>query len=361
MAHHTFYRYIMWHETTGQRSAVGTAAPTSHPTLAPAKVRVGHRSIARRLEEFGRPMARCIPQARLEGTSSQTHTRATTAPERDTEDEVGEVSVKRSTLSRVLNRPLDLRAYRHTDRETLSCILSSKPCLATVTEHGMELSETGAPRTPEGRTGHCRVGAHRVAPHKKPHDGKHISFSWMKVAFCSSPMSGAPGHPADRHRTSTIGSSRTGSLRLGPSAFLPTGDMWASLCNSDRIISNITTSRSICGISFGICVDRLSCCGIGDRFTVSTPSYRSSRNTHDWTQSFSQPTRLSSTRRSISGTEPTMLSPIASPTHNRISTTDYIPSPADCDLHRNVSGHAFMRVGCRGSVDLSFLYLYEAQ
>jgi len=358
----SFYSYIVWHETTGKRSTVGTPPPTSHPTLAPEKVRVGHSSIARRLEELDRTMARGIQETRDQGTSSQTHTRASTPPEQGTESEVGEVSLERSALGRVLDRPVDFRAYCHTDRETLSCNLSSEPCLATVTEHGMELSETRAPSAPEGRRGHCRVGAKRVASDKKkPHDVALISYSWMKVDFCSSPMSGAPGHHGDRHSTSIIGSSKIESLLLGPSAFLHTGDMPDCTCSSVRTASNITTSRSSCSISFGICVGLLFCCGIGERFTVIIPSNRSLRNTHDWTQSFSLPTRLNSTRPNISGIEPTLLSPIASLTLSRISTTDYIPLLADCDLPSNVSGHAFMQVGCRGSADLLFLYLCEAQ
>src|SRR4030067_1801110 len=96
MAPMLFYSYIVGQHTTGNRSTVGTPPPTSHPTLPPEKVRVVHSSIARRLEELDRTMARGIQETRDQGTSSQTHTRASTPPEQGTESEVGERSLERS-------------------------------------------------------------------------------------------------------------------------------------------------------------------------------------------------------------------------------------------------------------------------
>jgi len=362
MAHLIFYSYISWYETTRKRSTVGTPPPTGDRTAAPEQIRVGHRSVARRFEELCCSMARGLQETWLQGTPSQTHPGASTPPLDSTESEARKVSAERSHCSGIFNRSLDLRAYSQSDRETFPCELSPEPCLATVAEHRVELSKTRTPCTPKGRTSHSALGTAGMAPNKKkPQNLAPISYSWMKVDFCSSQMYGAPGHQEARHLTSTIGSSRTESLPLGPSASLHVGVTPDFTCSSARAASNIEMSSSFCSISSGTCGDRLCCCGIGERSTAIIPSDRSLTNDQDCIQNFSLPTRLNLTRRNTSGIGPISLSPIASPTLSRISTVGCIRSHADSELPRNGSSHAFMRVDCLGGNNTLFLYLCEAQ
>src|SRR5436309_2992616 len=221
MAHLIFNSYIAWHETTRKRSTVGTPPPTGDPPSAPEQDRVGHRSIARRLEELCCPMARGLQETWLESAASETHTRASTALIESTEGEACKVSAERSHRGRIFNRSLDLGADSQSDRETFPCELSPEPCLATVARHGMELSKTRAPRAPKERRSHSALDTARMATHnKKPQNLAPISYSWMKVDFCPSPMSGEPGPPGARRRTSTIGSNRIESLPLAHSASL---------------------------------------------------------------------------------------------------------------------------------------------
>jgi len=362
MAHMLFYSYIRGHETTRERSSVGTPPPTGHPTVAPEEVRVGHSSIACGVQELHRPMARGVQETWLRGTPSQTDTRASTPLEPGTESEVGKVSVERPDGSWVFNRFMDLAADLQTDRKTLPCELSPKPCLAAATEHGMELSETGTPGTPERRRGHCALGSTRVASDKKkPHDLAPISYSWMKAGFCSSPMCDALGLQEARHRTSTIGSSRTESLPLGPSASLQVGGTLDCTCSSARAASNIVTSRFSCSISSGTCADRSCCCGIGERSTVIMPSEHSLTNAQDCIQNSSLLMRLNSIQPNTSGIEPTLLSPIPFPPLSHISTADSTGSHASSEAPRNASRRVFMQADCLGDGDTAFLYLCEAQ
>jgi len=362
MAHLDFYSYLACHETTRKRSPVGTPPPTGHPTVAPEEISVGHSSIARCIEELHRSVARGIQQTWLQGTPAQTHSWASTPPDDGTKGAVGKVPVERFDGSGVLDRFVDLATDLQTDREAPPRDLSPEPCLAAIARHGMELSETGTPGAPERRGRHCPLGTARMASDKKkPHDLAPISYSWMKVDSCSSPTYGVRGHQGVRHRTSTIGSSRTESLPLGPSACLHVGDTPDFTCSSGRAASNIQMSRSSCSICLGTCADQLSCCGIGERYTVIIRSDRSWRNTQDSIQNFSLPMHLNSTQPNTSGIEPTLHSPIASPTPNRISTFGCIRSHADCGLLRNVSGHVFTQADCLGGDETAFLYLCETQ
>jgi len=362
MAHLIFYSYIAWHETTRKRPTVGTPPPTGDPAAAPEQNRVGHSSIARCLEELCCPMARGLQKTWLESAAAETHAGASTPLVDSAENEARKVSAERSDCGRVFNRSLDLGADSQSDRETFPCDLSPESCLATLARHGMEMSKTRTPRTPKERRSHSALDTARLATDKKkPQNLAPISYSWMKVGFCSSPMFGAPGLQEARHRTSTIGSSKIESLPLGLSAYLHSGDTPDFTCSSDRATSTMKMSSSSCCISLGTCEDRLCCCGIGEPSTVIIPSNRSLISIQDCIQSFSLRTRPNLTRRNTSGIEPTSLSLIASPTLSRICRVVCIRLHAGSELLRNVSSRVFMRVDCLEKNDSLFLYLCEAQ
>ena len=362
MALMLFYSYIPWHETTRKRPAVGTPPPTGDPAFGQEQVRVGHSSHSQCIEELSHSMARGLQEAWFEGTPSQTHAWASAAVVHSTEKETGKVSLERSPGHRLLNRPLDIAAYRQADRKTLPCELSSESCLAATSEDGMELPEAGTPSAPKGRRSDCPVETERLAPHKKkPQYLAPISYSWMKAAFCSSPMCDAHGHPEVRHRTSTIGSSRTESPPSALLASLHAGDTPDFTCSSARAVSSIAMSKFSCSIFSGTCEDRLYCCGIAEQSTVIILSNRSLTNIRDSIQNSSPLMRLNLTRRNTSGTGRILRSPILSPTLGCNSITDCIPSRSSSELPRSVSGRAFMQVDCHGEDEILSLYLCEPQ
>ena len=357
-----FYSYIAWHETTRNSPTTGEASPTRYPVTGEGNDGVGDRPLDRRLEEFRCTMARRIPAQRCKSTSPKTNSRASLSIVRPPEEGVDPNTFRGPSGCRVWNGPLDAEASCPSDQEAVPDQLSSESSLAAPGTTGMELSETRTSCPPTGRKGNRTLESDRLASHKKkPHDLAPISYSWMKAAFYSSPMSGGPGRRGARPRISTTGSNRIEYLRSAHSASLQAGGTSGSICSSGRTVLRIQMSRSSWDISSVTSADPSCCCGIGGQSTVTAPSNRSLTDTRECTQSSFLPMHPNSTRRSTSGIDPTLRSPTASRRVSCSSEAGSMASRAGSARLNNASGHVFMQATYRGGDEISFLYLCESQ
>lgn len=225
MAHLHFCSYIAGHETTREPATTGEAPPAGYPVAPTRQDSVGGGALAGRVQEFCGTMARGAQAQGLERASSQRYSWASSATIRCPESTLSKVSPPRTFGSRILDRPVDLTAHCQAHREALSCVISPQPRVATVAEHGLELSEAGAPRAAEGRTGDRTLETGSLArDKKKPQDVVPTWSFWMKAVSYSFPTSNAPGPPKGRRPISTTGSDKIGYRPLPPSAFLPNRD-----------------------------------------------------------------------------------------------------------------------------------------
>jgi transposase len=177
MSHLDSSGYIMWHETTRHPATAGEAPPASYPALGAGELRVGRCSMDCCLQELCGAMARCIQTPRDTWPSCQRHPRTPAPHVGEPKGTAGKVSSPRSAGSRIFHRPVDAGAYSGTHREVVSHCLPSQPCVAVVTEHGVELSEAGTPCPPEGRTGDCTLETSALVRDKKTaRRGAHLVF-----------------------------------------------------------------------------------------------------------------------------------------------------------------------------------------
>lgn len=362
MAQMFFSDYIMWHETTRYSPTAGEAPPTSYPALERGENSVGCSSGDVRLEEFRRTLARCLQSAWHTRTAPKADSWETSAHVGCPKGATGNVASEGPLGSRILDRPLDAEPNCRTHKETVSYQLSPEPCMAFIAEHGLELSEAGAPCLATGRTRDCSLETGSlVRDKKKPPDVVPTWCFWMKAASCLSPMSNAHGRPEGRHHISTIGSAKTEYRPLPPSVFLRSTDGRLSTSDFINATSRDSTSKTSFDIYSSIYEDLLSCCGIAARSTVIDEYKRIANDTRESKLSSSRLTHRSSTQQNSSGVKP--IQPSRTLRHGTFQTSTCIsgllqPNWAD---HNLFSDRVFTHRVCRGKEPDTFLYLCETQ
>jgi len=200
-----------------------------------------------------------------------------------------------------------------------------------------------------------------MAPDKKtPLNGAPISSSSMRAAFCSSPMSAAPGLPKDRLRVCSTATVTTVSRSAAGWRCRPNDGAWRCTSAVGLGISRASTSGPSFSTCSGICAAPWTCSGIAARSIGDERSGPSSWPTRGCTPTTSLLTRLSSTRPSTSGRGPIghwrMEPPMTSPSFGSDSTL----VSAGFAARNHCSGPASTPPTCRGRGD-AFHYLCEGQ
>ena len=155
---------------------------------------------------------------------------------------------------RVPNRVVDLEAYCQSNLERISGALPSQRAVAPLAWNGLELSEARAPCLSTRRGRDCPLAPLSVAAYKKrPRSWARTWFSWMKVAFCSSPTSNAPGRPKDRLLTVPCGTNKAASTPLTRWSSRPNISTWrfmrssiVGLCEEKRWSGSSSRCSAIC-------------------------------------------------------------------------------------------------------------------
>jgi hypothetical protein len=199
-----------------------------------------------------------------------------------------------------------------------------------------------------------------AADKKTPLNVAPISSSSMRAAFCSSPMSVAPGLPKGRRRVCSTATVTTGSQSAAPWPCRPTDGGWRCTSAVGPGISRVSTSGPSCSICSGICAAPWICSGIAARSIGGGRSGPSSRRTRGCTSTISPLTRLSSTRPSTFGHGPIGPSLTEPPTTSPISGTDWTLLSAAFAARNHSSGPASTPRTYRGHDD-AFHYLWEGQ
>src|SRR6266571_2978604 len=241
--------HAMSHETFRESRATGEAPACGSATPAGWADTVGGGSAGPRFGEFGLSMVARVSTRRPARAGCQADTRSAPwlvpRPERPAGAPAGEGPAPGG----VHDRSLDPGARRQADPAGVRDSLSPGPRVEAADWVGLELPEAGAPRPGAGRGRHRALDAHGMAADKKTPLGEApTSSSSMRAAFCSSPMSVAPGPPKGRPRvcftdTGTIASRSAAAWRSHPN-----GAGSPSTFAVARAISRVSTSGPFCSI-----------------------------------------------------------------------------------------------------------------
>jgi hypothetical protein len=199
-----------------------------------------------------------------------------------------------------------------------------------------------------------------AADKKTPLNVAPISSSSMRAAFCSSPMSVAPGPPRGKPRICATATVTTASRFAAAWRCRPDGGGWRSIFAVDPGICRASTSRRSCSISSGIFAALWICSGIAAPSTDGGRFGPSSRLTRGSMSTISPRMRRSSTRPSMSGRARIGRSPTEPQTTSSTSATDWTPLYVAFAAPNNCSGPASTPPTCRGRND-AFHYLCETQ
>lgn len=276
MERHLTFGYALEHETSSNRCAIGETASPSHSRLEGQQISFGSSPQARRIKKFCLAMGTHLQTAWAKGVTLAQESRSAFLFVPLGEGAPRHHLASRRTRRRVSNRVMDVRADCQGNLAAISCTLSSACDLASAARDGMELSETPAACPATGRGHDCVLEALRVAPYKKrPPNVEPIWFSWMKAAFCLSPISSAPGPRRDRPQSVRCAISKGRSMPSAPWPCRPSANDWRSTCSSILAILRAWRSQASSNICYPICGGRSFCCGIGAR-SIGASWYRSS-------------------------------------------------------------------------------------
>lgn len=345
--------YSLWyntrHETSGNRTTAGKAAPTGNPDVKSGQESVGGGTCPKLFSKLGVPMVSVISRKGVGGVATPTHSRPSAQADRGTEGQAREDAFKRPSGRWLSDGLVDIAACGRSDRPTIRHLVPSIPCLEAPGKPGMELSETGAPRPPAGRSGNRQLEAVSLAPYKKTR--KNMGPIWpflMKAAFCSSTRSDVPGGRRARRHSSTISTNRTGYLPSVPLRYPQNESELPCISGIAPGISTASISGHFLGFCLSIFEGRWSCCGIealstgGKRSNSLLPAIRGSIS-----NSF-RPMRRNKTLRNMFGTR--LTAPF------QTAPRRIWQSYAGCcevrnggyGAHNNSSGPAFMPLICHG-------------
>ena len=255
----------MGYETPRNRAAAGKAAPAGDPAAKSAQESVGRGTSSKCFCEFGVPLVSGLPSQGPARPTTPTHSWTSTQALPIPEAQVGEGASEGTAGCGLSDRSLDLTAGGRGDQGAFRGGLSPLPRLEASIKPGMELSETGAPGTPKGRRINRSLEALPLAPYKKkPKDLGPIWSSWMNLAFCSFPISPAPGPRKGKHPFCTISTSSTGFLRSALWRCLLNEDAWPYISSFAPAILPAWMFEPSSKTCSGIFEGRWSFCGIGE-------------------------------------------------------------------------------------------------
>jgi hypothetical protein len=224
--------YTLRHETSGDRSAAGTAAPTGDPAAHRGHEPVGSGARSECVGEFSVPLGSDVPAKGSTWTGPPANAGAPTETVAGATRAVGAGPAERPTGGRLSDGALDARARRGSHPALVWGAVPSVSRLAPAPPDGLELPETGAARHRTRRSGDRGVEAAALAAYKKtPHDVAPISSSLMNQGFCSFPMWPAHGPRAGARRACTISTNTTGCRRSRRSRCPHNGGIWDSICS----------------------------------------------------------------------------------------------------------------------------------
>ncbi len=351
----------MGHETPGDHTTVGKAAPPSHPSAKSGPESV-HRCPGHKLiREFGLSLASSIPgegATRLKA-STDSWTSAQAVP--GTKEPIGKGAPEGTPGCRLSNGSLDSEPSGPGNREKVRSCLSSIPHLETPGKPGMELPETRAQGLTKKRGRDCSLEALSLAPYKKtPKNLGPIWSSSMNRAFCLFPRSLGLGLRGGRPHTFTISINSIESRRSVLWRYPPKGNVWPFIFRFAPEISPVWMSEPSSKISSDIFADLFSCCGIELPFIVVKKLRNFSCNIPGSAWNIFQPMLRNSTPRNMFGIGRIELSPIVRHrTWQTLSGCSETPL-ADYGDPRTSFGHVSMHLICHGHAK-SFHYLCKIQ
>lgn len=181
--------YTRRYETSGDRSAAGTAAPTGDPAAQCGHEPVGSGARRECVREFRISLGGDVPANGGPWTGPPANAGAPTETVAGATRTVGAGPAERPPGGRLSDGTLDACARRGRHPAPVWCAVPSVSRLAPAPSDGLELPETGAARIRTRRSGDRGVEAAALAAYKKtPHDVAPISSSLMNQGFCSFPM-----------------------------------------------------------------------------------------------------------------------------------------------------------------------------
>ncbi len=355
--------YTILHETLRNRTAVGEAAPAGHPTAKGGQESVGSGSRGGFIGKLGISLAAYVSREGFPRARSQAHPWASSEAVNSHEESLGQASPEGSRGCRLQDRLMDVAAHSHPDPAAVWRALSPLPRVEAPGQPGMELSETGAPGIATGRRRDCPLEALPLAAYKKTR--KNVGPIWsssMNPAFCSFPMSGAPGRPKGRPPFSIISTSRTAFLPSVPLPSLPKEGVWPCTSGCAPATLPVWTSARFSKACSSISVAPWCSSGTEAPSTVEGKSSIFFRSIRGWMFTLSLPTHPNSIRQNTSGIKLITPSPTA---HRRISRNSKgccaIQSGA-YDVPKNSFGPVSMLPICPGYDDHEYFhYLCKTQ
>ena len=354
-------RYTRGHETQGNRTATGEAAPTGNPIAKSGEESVGSGTSSELFCEFGVSMVPNVPEERSTGITPPSHSWSTTHAFQGTEGCAGEGAFERAFGRRVSYGCMDIAEDGPGDRKTVRGSVSPHPCLEGSVRSGVELPETGAAGIGTGRGRHCALDEVPVAAYKKRPQGLVPTLYFlMNPGSCSSQTSLGHGHREGIPHSCTITTGKTG---YSPSAPLPCPqeeDGYRCTSDSARGISRAWMSGVSSAVSLRTSEGMWSCCGTEEQSIAVRKLHALFVGIGDFMMSSSLHMPLSSTLRNMSGIGPIVPSRTV-PLRTFLPLRECFETKcASSEVFRSGSGRVFMLPGYHG-VDDSFYYLCKAQ
>ena len=229
-----FFCYNMGHETPWIPRGTGKAPSESH---CPAEGRqdkpIGGSTYSGSIQELRFSMVPRVPEGRLQSPSFKDDPRASSQAFSKREGNPKRAALVRPAGCRVSDRPLDLEADCPNHPQAAWNSVSPQPCVENPSGDGLELPETRTPGSTKERERNCAVEGLPVASYKKkPKDLGPIWFSWMNRAFCSFPISVAPGLRKGKLPFSITSTNKTGFPPSMPCRCRRNGNVWRFISDS---------------------------------------------------------------------------------------------------------------------------------
>src|SRR5262245_5052397 len=229
MEQHLSGSYPWGHETPSNSDPIGTASPPSHPLVAARQSSSQDCLDGRRRTGVRLALGANLPGVWDAGLTRPAHSGASVLSLRRAENPLGPGVTARGTRCRVPDRIVDVGAQRHSNLERISCSLPPQCAVASLTRHGLELSEARAALVSARRGSDCTLEALPLAAYKKrQHAWGRTWFSWTKVAFCSSPTLNVLGLHRDKPLTAPCGTNKGESTPSTPWPCRPSASAWRS-------------------------------------------------------------------------------------------------------------------------------------
>lgn len=353
--------YNSRHETFRNRTTAGKAASAGNPAVKSGQESAGSSSCSKLFRKFCLPMVSNISKKGAGRIEVPTHSRPSAQAYQGAERQARKSVTERSPSRWLSNGHVDAPACGRSDRPSVRYTVSSIPCLEASGQSGMELPETGAPRSAARRRKNHPLEAVPMASYKKTR--QNVEPIWrflMKAAFCSSLLSGAPGLPRGKRPTCTISTNGIGCPPSAPLQY-PRKES-ESLCISgiSPEISTASISETFSLFCSNIFAGRSSYYGIGHLFTTEKKSSGSLPAIRDCMSKTSRPMRQSSILQNMCGTRPTLPSPTAHRGTYRNFAECCAPLSGGSGDHKSSSGPASMPQIYRGQ-DSYFHYFCKDQ